>query len=144
MQDEAFCGQVAGIDQRRLKAAEGLATTIWPEIVERQAEIATGVLPDPPPGPPADAEDYGYQVRVRLAGHQAACAAAIKMSTRAAEFIGKFLHQLQEAQLVYGADAEVFGRLSDLKTPEELAEEVLRRKKLLDDWRERLATRKKA
>jgi hypothetical protein len=118
MSDPSFCEQIAGIDARRLKSAEGLATTLWPAIVEKQAEIATCVLPDPPKEPRKGTKSYAFQCRLLLAGHQAACAAAVKSSTRAAEFVGKYLNLLRESQVnVFGADAETFGRLTDLKTP---------------------------
>jgi hypothetical protein len=95
MQDDAFVQSIDDIDSRRLKAAEGLATTLWPEIVERQAALATG----------------------------------------------EYLHQLQDRTgvNVYGADGvEVFGKLSDKHTPEELAAEMLRREEILERYRKRL------
>jgi hypothetical protein len=141
MQDDAFVQSIDDIDSRRLKAAEGLATTLWPEIVERQAALATGDIPAPPPEPDKNAPDYAYQCRMIQAGYQAACAQAIKMSTRAAEMIGKYLHQLQDRTgvNVYGADGvEVFGKLSDKHTPEELAAEMLRREEILERYRKRL------
>jgi len=145
-QDDGFTAKVAEIDARRLTSAQGLAVTVWPAIVEVQALLATGQLPEPPDEPDREAPDYVWQVRARLEGYKAACAAAVKMSTRAAEFIGKYLHQLQQAQGLgsYASDHEVFGRLSDHKTPEELAAELIRRENLLNDWRERLAERAKA
>lgn len=137
MQDDSFTQAIEAIDSRRLKAAEGLATTLWPEIVERQAALAMGDLPAPPPEPDREAVDYAFRVRLAQAGYQAACSQAVKMSTRAAELIGKYLHQLQERTgvNVYGAEGvEVFGKLSDHATREELLEEMARREAILKRW----------
>ncbi len=140
MQDDAFVDTVDAIDRRRLKAAEGLATTLWPEIIERQARLALGELPDPPEQPDQDLPDYGYQVQMLREGFKAQCAASAKLATRAAELVGKYLHVLRDAPgvAVFGAEGvETFGKLSESPTPEELADEMLRREAILDVYRKR-------
>jgi len=140
MQDDTFVDAVDAIDRRRLKAAEGLATTLWPEIIERQAQVAIGELPDPPPQPDKDLPDYGYQVSLLRDGYRAQCAAVAKLSTRAAELVGKYLHVLRDAPgvSVFGAEGvEVFGKLAEAPTVDELADEIMRRDGILDRHRAR-------
>jgi len=141
MEDPAFVANVKAIDDRRLRSAEGLATTIWPEIVERQAQIATGALPDPP-REPKRTKDYAYQVRLRIEGYKAACAAAVRVSTRAAEFVAKYLGQLQTEGNAFAVSPETFGKLTDLTSRDELAAELIRREKLLEAWNVRLETKR--
>lgn len=143
MQDPEFTKLIDDIDDRRLRAAQQLATTLWPEIIERQASIALAELPEPPDEPDKDLPDYAFRKRLLADGYRAACAQAVKMSVRSAELVGKYLHQLQPQAAgvnVFAAGSqgvEPFGRLSEHKTTEELLAEVERRQGILERYKRR-------
>lgn len=138
MQDDTFCAEIAAIDERRLRAAEGLATTIWPKIVEEQAQIAACVIPPPPPmpQPPDDSADkqewaeWNYQRRLTEMAYETSVRKRIAMSTRAAELIARYLHQIRPASEGAGfVVSDLVGRMPD--NPDEMAQELVRRSDIL-------------